>query len=128
MSDYPPPAHAVMIWRSGDQLMIRVPPAPGHDKGHVLNFPFDTAGVGALKLVLTHREAEPSAKIGTRAVPVQSMLRAMKITTVVKTTYKETGELARERKRRSRLEAKAAAQREIEDLINDELDDLLEDL
>ena len=122
--DFPPPNGAVMIWRAGDQLMVRIPPAPGHDRGHILNFPFDTAGVQALKLVLTHREAEPAAKLGSRAVPTQEMLRAM----VSGASVTKVPTTSREAQRRERLAKQAALNTEIDDLLDNELDEILEGL
>lgn len=122
MHDYPCPSGAVMVWRAGDQLMVRIPPAPGHDRSHVINFPFDTAGVNALKMVLTHREAEPSAKLGSRAVPTQAMLQAMtaSVTKVPSTS--------REATRRQQLAKQAELNLEIDALLNEDLDNILEGL
>lgn len=117
MSDYPPPSHAVMLWRAGDQLMVRLPPAPGHDRGHIINFPFDAAGVQALKLVLTHRECEPVAKVGTKAVPTQAMmeaLRAGKSVTKVPST-------SREASRRKRIARQAEINLSVDALLDEML-------
>lgn len=120
MSDYPAPKGALMIWRAGDQLMVRIPPSAGHDRGHVINFPFETAGVQTLKMLLTQRECE-DGKIGARSAPTQDMadawLQAMKAgKSVTKITTRD-----REAERRQRI----AKQAEVNII---DLDDLLGDL
>lgn len=118
MSDYPPPRNALMVWKAGDQLMVRIPPTQGHDRGHIINFPFDTAGVQTLKMLLTERECGDAA-IGHKASPTQDMadawLRAMRAgvsTTKIPSKDKEA-------KRRERLAKQAQAKLDLDAFIDE---------
>lgn len=123
MNDYPPPRNALMIWKAGDQIMVRIPPTAGHDRGHIINFPFETFGVQALKLVLAEREAG-EAPIGFRAAPTQdmatAMLRALRAgASVTKVPTKD-----REAKRRERIAKQAETRVELDNFIDEFLEDM----
>lgn len=107
-----------MIWKAGDQLMVRIPPSAGHDRGHIINFPFETAGVQTLKMLLTERECSDAA-IGHRASPTQDMadawLRAMKAgKSATKVPSKD-----KEAARRERLAKAAQAKVDLDSFIDD---------
>lgn len=123
MSDYPPPASALMVWKAGDKLMVRIPPSAGHDRGHVLNFPFDSAGIGAMKMCLAYREMS-CEKIGHKSAPTQDMadtwikaMKAGKTVTKIKTVNKEA-------ERRAKIAEQAKINVEIDSWVDELLGDL----
>lgn len=76
MNDFPLPSYAVAVWLSGDKIMVRFPPAPGHDSHHVVGFDSFAEVEAVLK---ARRAAEPrELKLGHPGVPTQAMAEALR--------------------------------------------------
>lgn len=71
----PSGALSLSLSASGD-LVVYIPPAPGHTKGHSAILPASTYGLQALLTLLRDRQKAPQGKIGTRSAPTSFMLTA----------------------------------------------------
>lgn len=74
MNDYPLPRQAVGLWLVGDTLHVRFPPAPGHDKAHVVHLHASVDGLKNLLVILRQREVSREEKLGAPGVPTQYVL------------------------------------------------------
>jgi hypothetical protein len=66
-----------MVWIAGDDLCVRFPPAPGHDKGHVTRFTADEVGTKALSSVLRARAKAQDHRVGFPGTPTQSDIQRL---------------------------------------------------
>lgn len=74
MNDYPLPRYAVAVWFDGSGLSVRIPPAPGADKGHIITLPDDENGRAILSSILRERATDKLHRIGTPGAPTQAQL------------------------------------------------------
>jgi hypothetical protein len=78
---YPPPSSACQVWYNGNEFVVAIPPRPGCDKGHCVRFDADLDGFRLLMFMLKERHRDPDARLGSPAVPIQSMIDALRSTT-----------------------------------------------
>lgn len=71
----PSGALTINLSASGD-LVVYIPPSPGHSKGHTAFLPATNYGLAALLQLLRDRASAPRGKIGTKAAPTSFMLDA----------------------------------------------------
>jgi hypothetical protein len=92
------PSHACSVWIAGDKIWAAF---PGQGTTHSVHVPADEAGIKILLGILRARQIDGRHTVGTAAAPVQydleTISKAMKITTVVKTTIAPLSETERKR-------------------------------